>query len=139
MTFDTDNGCRIDKWLWASRLFRTRTLAATAVRGGKVRVNGTSVKPARMVRAGDSIALWRGSQHMTVTVIAVMDRRISAKDVPSVYAETEASVRQRAQAVHDRRTGAMPIDNRRGRPTKKDRRAILRLKKNRSEAAGPGD
>lgn len=139
MTFDTENSCRIDKWLWASRLFRTRTLAATAVRGGKVRVNGLSVKPARMIRAGDSIALWRGGQQMTVTVIAVMEQRISAKDVPLVYAETVTSVRQREQAARDRRLNAIPLERRRSRPTKKDRRALLRLKKNSTEATDPVD
>lgn len=139
MTFDTENACRIDKWLWASRLFRTRTLAATAVRGGKVRVNSHSVKPARMIRAGDQIVLWRGSQQMTVTVIAVTARRISARDVPSVYTETEASVRQREQARQDRELGILPVERRRSRPTKKDRRVIVRLKERLSETPGPID
>ena len=91
----TEPGLRLDKWLWVSRLYRTRTLATESVNGGKVRVNGQPAKPARLLRAGDEISLLRGGEPMTVIVRGMAAQRVSAKDVPALYEETADSLATR--------------------------------------------
>ncbi|MCC6233046.1 MAG: RNA-binding S4 domain-containing protein, partial [Verrucomicrobiales bacterium] len=114
---------RIDKWLWAVRLFKTRTLAADACRGGHVRVNGEIAKPAREIRPGDVLSARTGDLTRTCKVLAVLEKRIGAALVPQ-YAEDQTPaaeyqrVRERAQnAAASRAPGA-------GRPTKRDRRQM---------------
>ena len=111
---------RIDKWLWAARFYRTRTLAANAIEAGQVRVNGERVKPAQPVAAGSTVEVRRGGFAWVVEVTGIAERRGSAKDAALLYRETAESAAAREKAIAARRaTSAAP-----GRPTKRDRRKL---------------
>jgi ribosome-associated heat shock protein Hsp15 len=125
---DAPPTARLDKWLWVSRLYRTRTLATASVEGGKVRVNGQAAKPARAIKRGDEITLQRGSEPMTVIVRGVAAQRVAAKDVPHLYEETAASIAAR-QALRAERALAGPAGYvGKGRPDKRERRALQRMR-----------
>ncbi len=111
---------RVDKWLWTARLFKTRGLAAEAVRGGRVHVNGVAVKPSREVKVGDELEVTTGHLRRTVIVTDAAERRVSAAEAAKLYGETEQSVTQRERQAELRRLGG-PVDLG-GRPTKRDRR-----------------
>lgn len=111
---------RVDKWLWTARLFRTRALAAAAVKGGRVHVGGVAVKPSREVGPGDELEITIGTARRTVIVRDAAQRRVSAADAADLYDETEESVAERRRQAELRRL-AGPLDLG-GRPTKRDRR-----------------
>jgi ribosome-associated heat shock protein Hsp15 len=111
---------RVDKWLWTARLFKTRGLAAAAVKGGRVQVDGLAVKPSRDVSPGDHLEITIGATHRTVIVCGAAERRVSASDAATLYQETEESVAERERQAELRRLGG-PVDFGR-RPTKRDRR-----------------
>lgn len=115
---------RIDKWLWAARFFKTRTLAATAVENGRVRIDGERVKPARNVRVGDMLWIDNGSTEWEVAVKALADKRGSAVIAQGLYEETEESARKRQQLAEQRKLFREPSLEIKGRPTKRDRRMI---------------
>ncbi len=118
---------RIDKWLWAARFFKTRSLAAQAVEGGRVRLNGQRVKPAKVLSAGDELAIRVGGLEWIVIVSMLDDRRGPAEAARRLYAETEASQVRRKEAEAARRLHVGPVREERGRPTKRDRRLIRRF------------
>jgi ribosome-associated heat shock protein Hsp15 len=120
---------RIDKWLWAARFFKTRSLAAEAVIGGKVEVNGARAKPSRNLRIGDSLSIRRGPYEWTVTVKGVTDRRGPAAKAQLLYEETEESIRRREAVSAQLKFERPPEFDLPGRPSKKDRRAILKFTK----------
>ena len=97
---------RVDKWLWAARFFKTRSLAADAVEGGKVHVNGTRVKPARDVRVGDTLDITREGLTWRVEVLALSDRRGPARVAQTLYRETAESQAARLAAQEQRRLTA---------------------------------
>lgn len=111
---------RVDKWLWTARLFKTRTLAADAARGGRVHVNGAPVKPSREIQVGDKLELTIGTVRRTLTVRGMAERRVSAAEAAKLYEETEESIAERERQAELRRLSA-PVDLGR-RPTKRDRR-----------------
>jgi ribosome-associated heat shock protein Hsp15 len=111
---------RVDKWLWTARLFKTRALAAGAVRGGRVHVDGVAVKPSREVGSGDELEITIGPVRRTVIVRGAAERRVSAAEAAKLYEETEESVAERERQAEVRRL-AGPVDLG-GRPTKRDRR-----------------
>ena len=111
---------RVDKWLWTVRLFKTRTLAADAVKGGRVYLNGVAVKPGREVGSGDELEITIGHLRRTVIVRGVAERRVSAAQAQTLYDETEASIAERERQAELRRLGG-PVTLGR-RPTKRDRR-----------------
>ena len=118
---------RIDKWLWAARLFKTRSLAADAIKGGKVKVDDSPVKPSREVKEGDIIQVQIDQLHKVVQVKTVIKNRVSAKQVPEVYADlTPKEEYERIEFMHAYK--AEWRDRGAGRPTKKERRMIERLK-----------
>jgi len=119
---------RVDKWLWAARFFKTRTLASEAVKGGHVELNGVSSKPSKMVQTGDVLKIQRGDDQFTITVLALAEKRGSASVAQSLYAESDVSIQARARAQQQRKDGAMgsPAPDR--RPDKKSRRHIIRFK-----------
>lgn len=119
---------RIDKWLWAARFYKTRSLAAEAVEGGKVRVNGATVKPAKEVKPGDRLALRIGEIEWDVRVEALSDKRGSAAVAQGLYEESEDSRRRRAERAEARRIAREPAADIKGRPTKRDRRTLERWK-----------
>jgi ribosome-associated heat shock protein Hsp15 len=115
---------RIDKWLWAARFFKTRTLAATAVENGRVRIDGERVKPARNVRCGELLHIDNGSTEWEVAVKALADKRGSAAIAQTLYEETEKSMLKRQQLAEQRKLFHEPSINIKGRPTKRDRRML---------------
>lgn len=122
---------RIDKWLWAARFYKTRTLASEEVDKGRVQVNGLAVKPARELKVGDSLQLRSGPVTRTVTVLAISDKRGPAPMAALLYLETEASITQRQQAAEQRRLAPEPaLTLLQGRPTKRDRRDSEKAREN---------
>lgn len=118
---------RIDKWLWCARLFKTRTLAADACKGGKVKVNDVSMKPSHDVRVGEVIGVQLGQLHKVVEVLSIPKSRVSPKDVPNIYADrTPVEEYERIEFMHAYKTEFR--DKGTGRPTKKERRILDRLK-----------
>lgn len=115
---------RIDKWLWAARFFKTRSLASDAVDGGKVRLNGERVKPARNVKPGDTLDIDNGSTEWEVMVHALADKRGSAVVAQTLYTETEKSIAERQSKAEQRKLFREPSDSIKGRPTKRDRRLL---------------
>ncbi|MCS6786601.1 MAG: RNA-binding S4 domain-containing protein [Thiobacillaceae bacterium] len=118
---------RIDKWLWAARFYKSRSLARQAVEGGKVRVNGDRVKPSRVLRPGDRLLIHIGVYEWDVTVLALSDRRGPASEARQLYLEDEASRLRRQAQVAERRLLGSPGAQPKGRPTKKSRRMIHRF------------
>ena len=116
---------RIDKWLWAARLFKTRALAVEALKGGRVQVNGERAKPSKEVRPGDRIELVTGRLRRTVDVRGTSLRRGPASEAALLYEETEESVAARARLVAELRAERAAGGIREGgRPTKRDRRRL---------------
>ena len=114
---------RIDKWLWAARFYKTRSLATEEIDKGRVRVNNAEVKPAKDVKVGDTVALRQGPSTRTLVVRAISDKRGGAPQAQLLYEETEASLALRAQLTEQRRLEpASTLEH--GRPTKRDRRNI---------------
>jgi ribosome-associated heat shock protein Hsp15 len=124
---DKDNGSvRIDKWLWAARFFKTRSMAADAVERGRVRIGGEPVKPARAVKLNDKLAIDNGSDRWEVVVLGMSDKRGPAPVARELYRETEESIARRENDSEARRLFPEPGSSIKGRPTKRDRRAISR-------------
>jgi ribosome-associated heat shock protein Hsp15 len=118
---------RLDKWLWAARFFKTRSLAQQAVAGGRVQLNGERTKPAHEVKAGNMVVVRVGDWRWEVKVIALSDRRGPAEEARKLYDETEASRAERERRNDLRRWGAEPAAALKGRPTKRDRRRLTDL------------
>ncbi len=121
-----DANVRIDKWLWAARFFKTRSLAAEAIERGRIKINGDRCKPARNVRIGDLLEIDNGSAAWEVRVLALSDQRGSATVARSLYSETKESVQRREAHAEQRRLFTEPGESLRGRPTKRDRRQLDR-------------
>ena len=111
---------RLDKWLWAARFFKTRTLAVEAIEGGRVSVNGDRAKPAKVVRIGDRLSIRRPPFEHVVVVKALSDQRGPAPIAAALYEETEESRARRATLAAEMKS--LPQPRFKGRPTKKTRR-----------------
>ena len=119
---------RIDKWLWAARFFKTRSLAADAVEGGKVELNGERVKRAKNVQQGDEVSVRLGPYEHVVVVRALSERRGPASVAQTLYEETAESVAARERLAEQLKMApAAFVYEDRGRPTKKDRRELTRF------------
>jgi ribosome-associated heat shock protein Hsp15 len=119
---------RVDKWLWAARFFKSRSIAVTAIEGGKVTVNGERVKPSRDLKAGDSVRVRLGPYDHVVVVRALSDRRGPAAQAALLFEETPESRAGREKLHWQLKHAAPVIVAGEGRPTKKDRRDLNRLK-----------
>ena len=125
---ETDDRVRIDKWLWAARFYKTRSLAAEAIAGGKVQVNGERVKRARPMQIGDEVRIRQGPYEHQIIVRELSDRRGPASDAARMYEEKpESRAAREAMALQLKSLHAAFVPER-GRPTKKDRREIEKLK-----------
>lgn len=116
----TDNNVRLDKWLWAARFYKTRTLAKKAIEGGKVHCDGVRGKPNRQVAIGMQIKLMQGHQPKTVIIMALSDKRGPASVAQSLYEETPESINKRQELQLQRQS--MPFSD--SKPDKKQRRQI---------------
>ena len=125
---DADDGrVRLDKWLWAARFFKTRSLAAEAVSGGKVTMHGDRVKPARPLQAGDEISIRLGPYEHVVRVRELSSRRGPASVAATLYEETPESLAVRQKLAEQLRMAPAPlVYEEKGRPTKRNRREIDR-------------
>ena len=119
-----DGSLRVDKWLWAARLAKTRSLASEAVKGGRVQVNDQRVKPSKEVSPGDRLEITIGQTRRAVVILGVTERRGPAKEAQLLYEETPESVAAREAAAAERRLSAPPSFDLGGRPTKRDRRRL---------------
>jgi ribosome-associated heat shock protein Hsp15 len=120
---------RIDKWLWAARFYKTRSLAAEEIGKGRVHVNDQEAKPAREVKVGDTVALRQGPVTRTLRVRGIASQRGSAPVAQQLYEETLESIRLREAAAEQRRLNNDPAAaHDHGRPTKRDRRDIDKAK-----------
>ncbi len=120
------DGIRIDKWLWAARFFKTRSLASEAVERGRVRVNGERCKPARALKLGDLLDIDNGSTEWQVRVLALSDKRGPATVARQLYEDTPEGLQRQQENAERRRLFAEPADSIHGRPTKRDRRQLDR-------------
>ncbi|WP_116366860.1 RNA-binding S4 domain-containing protein [Parahaliea mediterranea] len=119
---------RVDKWLWAARFFKTRSLAKAAIEGGKVQLDGNRIKVSREINVGDRLQIRQGWDVKDVEVIALSDQRRGAPEAQQLYRETDDSVaRREAEAAARKAAGGM-IDRPAQRPTKKQRRQIHRFR-----------
>jgi ribosome-associated heat shock protein Hsp15 len=125
---ETDDRVRLDKWLWAARFYKTRSLAAEAIAGGKVQVNGERVKRAKPMQIGDEVRIRQGPYEHQIVVRELSERRGPARDAARLFEEKpESRAAREAMALQLKSLHAAFVPER-GRPTKKDRREIERLK-----------
>ena len=120
---------RIDKWLWAARFYKTRSLATEEIDKGRVRINDVEVKPAKEVKVGDTVVLRHGPVTRTLVVRGISDKRGGAPAAQLLYEETEASIKSREKLAEQQRLEpASSLEH--GRPTKRDRRSIDKVTTN---------
>ncbi|MBF0447363.1 MAG: RNA-binding protein [Magnetococcales bacterium] len=112
--------CRLDKWLWAARFFKTRTLATEAINGGKVHLNGDRCKPGRALSVGEVLEIRKGPFVYIITIQALSDRRGPYKEAILLYEESQESIGRRERVQEGLKAQIRPVPG--GRPTKKDRR-----------------
>jgi ribosome-associated heat shock protein Hsp15 len=117
---------RVDKWLWAARLFKTRSAAQQAIDGGRIKMNGERVKPAKTLALGDRLSIHIGVYEWLVTVRGLSDKRGPATVARELYDEDAESAAKRAELVERRKAYGHPGADREGRPTKRDRRQLER-------------
>ena len=130
---DREDELRVDKWLWCARFFKSRSLAAEAVAGGKVHVNRQRVKPSRAVRPGDLLEVTVGYEVHTLEVRSIPVRRGPASEARLCYEETAESVARRERSREQRRLAAMAAPQTQGRPDKHTRRELLKFQRERGE------
>jgi ribosome-associated heat shock protein Hsp15 len=118
---------RLDKWIWAARFFKTRSLAATAIDGGKVQLNGQRSKPARDIHIGDRLEITKDESCWEITVLALSEQRGPATEAQKLYAESPESQLHRAKQRENQRLAADPARDMHGRPTKRDRRQLGKI------------
>lgn len=122
-------GVRLDKWLWAVRFFKTRSLAQQAIRGGHVEINGQRAKPSRLVRCDDRLRITRNELVFEVDVIGLIERRVSAPLAAEQYQETEAGRRAREARLAERKDQRSEGAGRSQRPDKRQRRQLEKLRR----------
>ncbi|MEM6773508.1 MAG: S4 domain-containing protein [Pseudomonadota bacterium] len=119
---------RVDKWLWAARFFKTRSLAKAAIEGGKVQIGGQRVKVSREIGVGDKLRIRQGWDERDVIVQALSDQRRGAPEAQLLYEETRESVERRAQSAQARKLAGGMVERPAGRPDKRARRQIHRFR-----------
>lgn len=130
---DINAGVRADKWLWAARFYKTRSLATVAINGGKVHLNGTRVKPAHKLTIDDQLTISKGLYTFAITVAGLSQRRGPAEVARTLYNESEESQQQRQQLQEQQRLLGKTAVRHEGRPDKRARRQIHRFKTRQTE------
>ena len=123
-----DSSVRLDKWLWAARFFKTRSVARDAVSGGKVHLNGNRAKPGRTLNLGDELRIQRGKDEYTITVVELSARRGPAAMAQTLYEESEENRILREQLAEKRKLEYKQHATRERRPDKRQRRRLVRFK-----------
>ena len=124
----TDTLIRLDKWLWCARFYKTRSIAATALKTGKVTANGERAKPSKTIRPGDSLNIRKGPFHYAITVLDLAKSRKSAAGAALLYEESQQSISERESLAIQLKAEAALMPTTKGRPSKKDRRSIIKFK-----------
>ena len=123
-----DSSVRLDKWLWAARFFKTRSVAREAVAGGKVHLNGNRAKPGRSLNIGDELRIQRAEEEYTITIVGLTARRGPATVARTLYEESEESRTQREKLAEERKLNRMQNTRNEGRPDKRQRRRLIRFR-----------
>jgi ribosome-associated heat shock protein Hsp15 len=123
-----ESSVRLDKWLWAARFFKTRSVAREAVAGGKVHLNGNRAKPGRALNIGDELRVQRGEEEYTITIVELSIRRGPASVARTFYEESEESRIRREKLAEERKLEHQQYATRERRPDKRQRRRIVRFK-----------
>lgn len=118
---------RLDKWLWCARFYKTRALAAAAIKGHKVNVNEQAIKAAKTIKVGDRIVIRKTPYQYTITLQKLINNRVSASQAALLYIEDEASITAREELTKQMKADAASFPRTIGRPTKRDRREIIRF------------
>ena len=126
---NTNDGISLDKWLWAARFYKTRSIARNMVDGGKVHYNGQRAKPSKLVEVGAEVKLRQGNNEEIVVIIEILsDQRRGAPVAQTLYKETESSIKQREENAKLRKLNSLGSPHPDKRPDKKQRRDIMRFK-----------
>ena len=125
----TEEQQRLDKWLWASRFYKTRALASEAISGGKVHLNGDRVRPSRNIKVGDQLEITRGQFEFHITVEGLNKHRRPASEAQLLYTESQESIEKRKSLAESIRILNANIPHTEKRPSKKQRRQIVRFKR----------
>ena len=124
----TDTLIRLDKWLWCARFYKTRSIAADALKTGKVTANGERAKPSKAVKQGDSLNIRKGPFHYAITVLDLAKSRKSAAGAALLFEESPESISKRESVASQLKAEAALMPTTKGRPSKKDRRSIIKFK-----------
>jgi ribosome-associated heat shock protein Hsp15 len=124
----TDVLIRLDKWLWCARFYKTRSIAADALKTGRVTANGDRAKPSKTVKPGDKLDIRKGPYHYVITVLDLAKSRKSAADAALLYEESPESISKRESLAAQLKAEASLMPATKGRPSKKDRRSIIKFK-----------
>ncbi len=124
---------RLDKWLWAARIFKTRAIAKEAITGGKVQADGQRAKPAKEVTVGTMLRIRRGDDEILLEVLMLSEQRRGATEAAELYRETQASLQARTEAQARRKAARQAIRLPASRPDRRDRRTLERIKRGTSE------
>ncbi|MCX8739992.1 ribosome-associated heat shock protein Hsp15 [Gilliamella sp. B2824] len=122
------NPVRLDKWLWAARFYKTRSLAREMVEGGKVHYNGQRTKPSKIIEVGAILTLRQGSDQKTIQVLAITEQRRSATEAQLLYQETQESITKRETIAQARKLKALTMPHPDRKPDKKERRNLIKFK-----------
>lgn len=124
---------RLDKWLWAARFYKTRSIAREMIEGGKVHYNGQRAKPSKIVEVGAMIVLRQGNDQKTIRVLAINDQRRTAREAEYLYQETPESIEKRENIAQARKLNALAMPHPDRRPDKKERRTLIKFKYERQQ------
>ena len=124
---------RLDKWLWAARFYKTRSIARDMIDGGKVHYNGQRAKPSKIVEVGAILTLRQGNEQKTIRVLAISDQRRPAREAEYLYQETLESITKRGNIAEARKLNALTMPHPDRRPDKKERRTLIKFKYDRQQ------
>ena len=124
---------RLDKWLWAARFYKTRSIARDMIDGGKVHYNGQRAKPSKIVEVGAILTLRQGNEQKTIRVLAISDQRRPAREAEYLYQETLVSITKRENIAEARKLNALTMPHPDRRPDKKERRTLIKFKYDRQQ------